>query len=191
MSIRDYVRLAAGDTGEEKALSDSELNDIIVAAVLSPHSVKMSRVVERTCGEVKFLNRIGWVELMLSPFNSEKTKFGCGIGGFLDYATDVFVGDESYAPGEGDELNYVTGVLTFAEPMEAKVSVRTYLVDTGKAIHDALMTIAGSEARLAIRMGIAGNTLDMTLLAGELRKQAKEAIGGYDASLPCAMDFPH
>lgn len=191
MTIRDYVRLAAGDTGEEKALSDSELNDIIAAAVLSPNSMNMLRAVERTGGEVKFLNRIGWVEIKLSPLDSGKTKFGCGTGGFLDYATDVFIGGEACAPGESDEVNYVTGVLTFAEPVEAEVSVRTYLVDTGKAIHDALMTIAGSEARLAIRAGVAGNTLDLTLLASELRKQAKEALGGYGASMQCAMDFPH
>ncbi len=191
MTIKEYVRLASGDTGAEKALTDSELNDIIAATVLAPQSAKMLRAIDKIGGEVQFLNRIGWVEIKLSPLNSEKTKFGCGIGGFLDYATDVIAGGEVYSPGEGDETNYVTGVLTFAEPMEVRVSVRTYLVDTGKAIHDALMTIAGSEARLAIRAGVAGNMLDTTLLAIELRKQAKEALGVYDFEIPCAMDFPH
>lgn len=191
MTIKEYIRLASGDTGEEHALTDAELSDIIAGAVISPTSARIPLIIEKLGAEAKFLNRTGWLELSLEPLDSAGVTFGCGVGGFLETATDVLVDGEVAETGEDGGVNHLTGVVTFAIPPGGKVSVRTYLVDAGKALHNALMAIAGSEARLAIRAAAAGASLDTTALAGELRKQAREALGSHEARLWFPLDYPH
>jgi len=192
MTLREYVRLACGDTEETaQALSDAEIDDILTGAAMNPTSNRFTELVQGCLAEINVLNRAGWVELALVQMDRDGKRFGCGLGGFLDEMTDVYFGSEYYPLAPGDSINNLTGIVDFAAAPSASVKVRTYLVDLKRAVHDALMMIAGSESRLAIKADAGGAGADLTKLAGEIRKQAKEVLGLPNVTIAGGEDYPH
>lgn len=192
MTLRDYIRLQCGDTElGAQTLSDAEIQDFLIGAVLNPNSPKFVELAQLCLTSIRVLNRAGWVELKLTAMDRAGVKFGCGIGGWLDEMTDAYVGDNYYSFDIGEGVNNLTGIVEFSAPPSETVYVRTYIVDLKRAVHDALMAIAGNEARLAVRAEAAGVGADLTKLAGELRAQAKEALGNPIVKVTCSGEYPH
>lgn len=193
MTLKDYIRLACGDGDENNpALSDSDIADVITAAILRPAQRQFIALALSSGARVTVLNHSGWAALALSALNRAGTVYGCGIGGFLDGMTDVYIGGELHELGEGDSVNNLTGIVSLAAaPEGAEVSVTTYLVDLPRAVHDALLLIAGSESRLAIKAQASGVGADMTGLADELRRQAREVLGQPAVEFLSSGDYPH
>ncbi|MEP0813309.1 MAG: hypothetical protein HRF49_01410 [bacterium] len=194
MTLSEYIRLACGDATEgEQALSDGDIADVLAGAVLSPVSRNFIRAILESGARASVLNRAGWVELPLSALSPDHRKWGCGLGGWLDGLTDVYIGGGLHPLGENESINNLTGIVTLlADPGEgAAVSVRTYLVDLPRAVHDALMLIAGSESRLAIKAGAGGADVDLSGLAEALRRQAREVMGAAPVEIEQRGDYPH
>jgi hypothetical protein len=192
MTLKEYVRLQCGDNDSAaQALTDDEIHDLLIGAAVSPQSQRFGEIAQSCLTGIQVLNRAGWVELTLTQLDREGRKFGCGVGGWLDDMTDVYVGETYYPLAPGESVNDLTGVVELAEPQTEKVSVRTYLVDLRKAVHDALLTIAGSESRLAIKADAGGAGADLTKVAAELRAQAKEVLGHPTVIFAGSKDYPH
>ena len=116
MTLKDYIRLQCGDNDETaQALKDDEIHDLLIGAAVNPNSQRFGEIAQSCLTGIRVLNRAGWVELTLTQLDREAVKFGCGIGGWLDEMTDVYVGDAYYPLAPTESVNNLTGVVEFAE----------------------------------------------------------------------------
>jgi len=191
MLLKEYLRKVIGDTDADgRIFTDAELDTILKCAIVYPPNdsrdpFAIHRAVETGTG--------GWRKLTLSPRDGARTMYFSEVGGWLDSFTSVEVNGEAYALEPGDAIDHVAGEVTFATPRGASdvVAVRTFIVNVRRAIYEAMTAMAASEAKLAVRAGLDGFQLDLSLLADSIRAQAKEYLGELDVPITGDFGYPH
>ena len=155
MLLKEYIRLACGDTDiDAQALSDAEINDILNSAIIKPSDSRFVELAEKSQAGITVLNQAGWMSLDMFVLDQAGVKFGCGIGGFLEGMSDVYLDGAYHLLLQGESLNNLTGVLTLATPPAegTEVVVRTYLIDMPQAVHDENESIVMNVALLPSRV---------------------------------------